>query len=208
MLLSTLLIAASSAPTLGQSSARFVEFAGDGATITFDLTTVEILVPGKFTILGTTIDQPNQMKVRLKAHDLLKRYCEKPVGNYPPPDDVFVLGAPDATVENIRVAKVDKAKIATWKIPYKLVETSPRVGLNCDRPSYYVEGRNQILHGYQAKFVFDCNRAVAGMLVNKSDALGEAITFQLTGQENMAFWYAVVCLRVTKASPYLPKEKP
>ena len=53
-------------PSSGQAG-RFLESSGSGDTTTFDLNTVQKMQPGRFTIISTSIDEPDVMKFRLKA---------------------------------------------------------------------------------------------------------------------------------------------
>ena len=94
LIFSVLLIACG--PSLADDNERFVEFPWfAGKTRTYDLRTVQIIQPGRFTILSTSIDDGDVMKFRLKALDTLRSYCKRPDGSYPPPTDLFILGPPD-----------------------------------------------------------------------------------------------------------------
>jgi len=65
------------------SSDRFVEYSmPDGSTQTFDLATVQIIVPGRFTVIGTTIDNPDVMKLKLMTLNTLRPFCERSTGKY------------------------------------------------------------------------------------------------------------------------------
>jgi len=87
----------------GDQEKRFLEFPTDYNTTTFDLNTVQIVQPGKFTITSTTIHDPDVMKLELKALAILRTYCARADGEYPAPSDVFTLGPPDMPVELIVV---------------------------------------------------------------------------------------------------------
>ena len=91
-----------------QDNKRFVEFQKSGLTQTYDLSIVQMLQPGRFTIVSTQIDDADVMKLELKVLDTLRTYCEQPDGKYPAPTDLFVLGPPDLPIATIhrRVAGV------------------------------------------------------------------------------------------------------
>ena len=97
---------------------RFLELSNDGDVTTYDLTTVQIILPGKFTVIGTTIDNPDVMKLELTALDTLRSYCGKPDGTYSPPDALFTLGKPDMPVANITV-KSGQTKIGEKSYAFK-----------------------------------------------------------------------------------------
>ena len=71
---------------------RFVEFSGPhGTTETYDLSIVQMLQPGRFTIVSTNIDDADTMRLHLKVLSILKTYCGRPEGLYPAPTDAFAL---------------------------------------------------------------------------------------------------------------------
>ena len=77
-------------------------------------------MPGRFTIIGTSIDSADVMKLELKVLDTLRTYCSRPDGKYPAPVDVFTLGPPDLPIESIEV----KTPVAGKTNPYKVVSLS------------------------------------------------------------------------------------
>jgi hypothetical protein len=112
-------------PSLADQNERFVEFLWvEGKTRTYDLRTVQMIQPGRFTILSTSIDDGDVMRFELAALHTLQNYCNKrPDGNYPPPTDVFTLGPPDLPIKDIEVkssqTKLGQFKSANWRYPYK-----------------------------------------------------------------------------------------
>ena len=80
----------------------FVEFKDEQRTTTYDLRTVEVIQPGKFVIVETTLYDPDVMKFQLKVLDTLRSHCDRPDGWYPAPAEVFTLGPPDMPVERDR----------------------------------------------------------------------------------------------------------
>jgi hypothetical protein len=86
-------LVASSPSWAGDQDERFVEFpVPSGKTQTYDLSTVQMIEPGRFTIIGTSIDNADVMKLELKVLDTLRTYCNRPDGKYSPPVDIFTLG--------------------------------------------------------------------------------------------------------------------
>src|SRR5580704_11418270 len=89
-------------PSLAAAGAsdRFVEFhygdAGGGLsdnswTKTYDLNTVNVLLPGKFTVVSTSLDNPESIQAELKVLDLLRPYCARPDGAYPTPAKLYAV---------------------------------------------------------------------------------------------------------------------
>jgi hypothetical protein len=115
-------------PSVAAQNERFVEFPyGWDQTLTYDLRTVQMIQPGRFTIVRTTMDNADLMRFELKALDILRTYCKSPDGKYQPPTDVFTLGPPDLPIESIEV-KSAGLKIARWRYPYKRLAIEERGG--------------------------------------------------------------------------------
>jgi hypothetical protein len=71
-------------PALAEDE-RFVEFpAPRGQTMTYDLSTVQTIQPGRFTIIGSEIDSGDVMRFELDVLDSLRAYCKRPDGKYAP----------------------------------------------------------------------------------------------------------------------------
>jgi hypothetical protein len=62
-----------------------------------------MIQPGKFTIMSTSVDDADVIKLELKALDTLRNFCKRPDGKYPPPTDLFTLGPPDTPIKTIDV---------------------------------------------------------------------------------------------------------
>ena len=62
-----------------------------------------MIVPGRFIITGTTIDNPDLIRFELRVLTTLNTYCARPDGKYPTPADLLTLGRPDSPVKNIEV---------------------------------------------------------------------------------------------------------
>jgi len=132
-----------------EQDSRFVEVKiGEHSTATYNLSTVQIIQPGRFTIFATTIDNPEVMKFRLKVLDTLQTYCSWPVGKYPAPNDLLALGPADMPIKNIEVenGKPDQngqsRKMATWAYPYRKLAWNNTAGpeemlsyMSCGGPS-------------------------------------------------------------------------
>ena len=63
---------------------RFLETRGNDDTTTFDLSSVEIIQPGRFSIKTTTIDNPYMLSWKLKLYAALRPYCSQQQGSTPP----------------------------------------------------------------------------------------------------------------------------
>jgi hypothetical protein len=97
-----------SCPSWAQDG-RFIEFSAPGGkTQTYDMSTVQMIQPGRFTIITTSIDTPDVMKFELKVLGILRTYCSRPDGEYPAPADAFALGPPDMEVKSIKVTSNPK----------------------------------------------------------------------------------------------------
>jgi hypothetical protein len=159
----------------------FVEFPDighGGRTLLYDLRTVQTIQPGRFTIVSTWIDDADMMAFELKALDTLRTYCKSPDGKYPPPTNVFTMGSPDLSVNDIEVqtknpGRKDEYKIASWDYPYKRIAIEERDGtffqmklyLECKRQfrdplESYLEKRAEITNGERARQLFDCKRGL------------------------------------------------
>jgi len=92
-------LAASCPSWASEQQNRFIEFPSAINTLIYDLDTVRIVTPGRFTIISTRIDNPDVMKFELNTLTALKSYCTRPDGKYPAPSDLFQLGQPDLPVD-------------------------------------------------------------------------------------------------------------
>jgi hypothetical protein len=183
----------------GDQEKRFLEFPRSGDTTTFDLNTVQIIQPGIFTIIGTTIDNPDVMKFRLRALDVVRSYCGRPVGRYPAPADLLTLGSPDKPVESIEV----RNNSVQWNYPYERVRGGEI--LLCNRPSDYTEARSLITNVTRDKYLYDCKRGVYGAFLHESDDLTKAMTAFPPKGSIIFKYYLSVCQAVTHEAPYVPE---
>jgi len=206
---------------------RFIDFPDDTSTTSYDVSTVQMISPGRFTVISTIIDNPDVMKFKLKVHDTLETYCTRPDGKYDAPAELFILGQPDMAVEKInvesRITEIARKKYsvrnAIWRLPYKRLafrssngslsqgfELFTCVGLTAQRTDKdQREGRSVILNGIQAKKLFDCKRGLMGSFLNENDDPATAITYFVQPDTYGFLEYLAVCQRVTNEPPYLPK---
>lgn len=206
---------------------RFLEFQEDNDTLTYDLNTIQMIGPGRFTITHTTIDQPDVMKFKLKMLATLRTYCTRPDGKYPPPADIFTLGPPDMAVENIEVKSSETKlagkpylnKMVMGSYPYKRFAFNVERGeesfnfLHCKDPlktenEYYLEAFSVIMNGIRTKELFDCKRGQAGIFLfgKENDDPTKAVTFFVSPNTRMHRYYFGVCHWVTHEEPYTPKQ--
>src|SRR5260370_18215306 len=140
---------------------RWVELDYGARTITYDLTTVQMIAPGKFTIISTTVDHPDVMKLNLAVLDTLRSYCNQPDGKYAPPVELFLLGKPDMPVEKIEVetkpaSRGKNFKNVSWRPPYRKLALNLRF-FDCEGSAVesadeeYAWMRFRIMNGLPAK---------------------------------------------------------
>lgn len=199
---------------------QFVEFPEENSTKIYDLSTVQILMAGQFSIMATTIDDPDKMHLRLKVHDVLATYCKRPDGEYEAPIELFTLGPPEMPIEKILV-KTMKSKIAgrtdafreaKWSLPYKRLAFT--LGKVIPAEVLYVCGgigamntaernakaRSEIVNGYRQKEIYDCNRALMGLKLLDPDSIFEPIMDTVRG--GYFRYYEFLCRKVTGKQPY------
>jgi len=210
----------------GNQDSRFIEFPGPNDIVSYDLRTVQMIQPGRFTIISTRIDHPDVMKFELKVLDTLRTYCTGPDGQYRVPADVFTLGPPDgfSKVEDIKVETWPEGAIKTisWRYPYSrlfmsvefLCDRAQRISKNVVGREYiatdYVnhDSRNyrryvaRIINGSRLKELFDCKRGLTGTSFNEND---DPVRAHLLDSKYPNPHYLAVCQRVTQEPPYLPK---
>jgi hypothetical protein len=188
---------------------RFVEIPFLGTTDTFDLSTVQMIIPGRFTVISTTIDDPNVMKFELQVLDTLRTYCARPDGKYPAPAAILTLGPPDMPVESVEVTsghdQTNPSKMVTWGYPYKRLTVG-----RTENPSFlpckqYFEMRSVITNGLRTKTLYDCNRGLAGIFMNVNDDPSKALVGFVKKNTERELEYMQICYAVTHKEPYLPK---
>jgi hypothetical protein len=196
----------------------FVEFKDEQQTTTYDLRTVDVIQPGKFVIVETVLDNPDVMRFRLKVLDTLRSHCERPVGSYPAPAEVFTLGPPDMPVKEkeIEVRQFDlhnyRWKVASWWLPYRKTMVGTGAGYEsyrCNPPGRteteeYLDHRNGILNGHQSKVLFDCNRGLQSLFFDeqKNDYRKARLYPVEKGTVGARYYYGV-CRAVTRKDPYI-----
>ncbi len=225
--------------SLAGQDERFVEFSGALAlhhrptadqTYIYDLGTVHVMQPGRFTLVQTVIDDAGRMAFELKVLDTLRTYCRRPDGKYPPPSDVFRLGPPDLPVESIEVKTSGKwpFKTASWHYPYKRLAIEESNGtfsqvalyLHCkgghqDEQDEYLKRRARITNGTRYRQLFDCKRGIYDMegvpFVDDEEPSPEEIQKSMfpdpVPPPNTSGYrvYRDICLRVTDEEPYSPE---
>jgi hypothetical protein len=203
---------------------RFLEFPNDYETVTFDLSTVQIITPGRFAIIQSSIDNADFMKFELKVLETLGKYCARPEGVYSAPPDLVSWGPADMQIKPIEVQSTDKKnfdastpnKVVYWYYPYKRLafdttdgpfERSPSFPVLCkgnkkDDKSYFYS-YNQITNGTKYKVLYDCKRGLEGMFFDQQD---ETPHTSFVHKDTVGFgYYFVVCSVVTHEPPYVPE---
>lgn len=205
---------------------NFLEIPNDVNTYTYDLSTLHIIHPGRFTIVFTVIDHPDVMKLQLKVLDTLRTFCTRPDGKYAAPADVLTLGPPDLPVDSIEVkssqthvlGKTYPFKMASWSYPYKRLalhfqgDLHPRAGfLHCKQYSItekqlYYEFRASIMNGSRSKELFDCKRGLNASFLHEDDDPAMALGMHPVRPNTLGFLhYMAVCERVMHEPPYMPE---
>lgn len=205
-------------PPAGESGpSRWVELRFSDRTITYDLETVRMIQPGRFTVLSTTTDLPGVMRFRLKVLDTLRLYCSRPDGKYEPPTDLFLLGPPDMPINKIEVTTSGtqgRSKNIEWSLPYRTMAIGDRENVEVfgcqgmggeSMEQEYSEMRAILMNGITSKELYDCNNGVMGEFVNVEDPPSKAIT---TTNIRGAFMdaYLRLCHAITGQMPFLPPD--
>jgi hypothetical protein len=205
--------------------ARFVEFPNTHGNVTYDLSTLQMIQPGRFTVISTTIAKPDVMKLELKVLSALRGYCSRSDGKYPAPTDVFTLGPPDMPVESVEVkskqsnlaGRTYPFKMVSWSYPYMKLAlklkggTEQRIAfLTCKQwdeteDKLYSEHRASIMNGIRSKELFDCKRGQTGIFLHEEDDPVKAITGFVRSGTYSAQYYLGVCYRVMHEMPYDPE---
>jgi hypothetical protein len=201
------------------STNTFVEVSRENSVYTFDLRTLHMIDPGRFTIAYREIDQPDVMNFKLKVVDTLRTYCDRDDGHYSAPTSLFFLGAPELPVQPIVVTSNRKnvetlgaklTKSVEWKFPYKRFTLKFSTATEsfqddetvfCDEPQG--AKRSRLLNGLQFKILYDCRRALVGHL-NFNDDLSKVIIGRIWPNSVEEALYFAACRRVTGKEPYQP----
>jgi hypothetical protein len=190
-------------PALSEDSQqRFVEFPTENDVTIFDLASVKIVQPGRFTILHTTLYNADVMRFRMGIIDVLRQYWSRPDGKYlPPPQNVLSLGPPE-----LSLASIDKEHgVVAWPLPYvrfKLYrneQDSQFYDCNHDErktdEQNYSDQRRLLTNGSTSQYLFDCRCAFLG-LVHDDDVSG-ATLIPMTKGRVITHYYERSCLTVT-----------
>jgi hypothetical protein len=166
----------------GGEDGRFLEFKTDAVTVTYDLSTKQMIVPGRFTIIKTTIDNRDVMRLKLNALSIMPTYCTRPDGKFPPPAALLMLGKPDMPIKDVEVGTyqatrsgmISRWKGLIWYYPYKMLSSNGTVEgsdiFRCNSTSSEImEQQKLITSGLRTKWLFDCNRGLVGLYRNEDD---------------------------------------
>jgi hypothetical protein len=195
---------------------RFLEIQDDDSSATYDLNTVQMLLPGKFSIMGTTVDTPDVMRFELKVQDTLLAYCARADGEYDVPAEVFLLGQPDMAVQKIKIetstSSGSSLTLATWRLPYLRFATVGQTGFAEQQKVVACKGgraaeinkmfRDMILNGSQVKQIFDCDHGLWGLGETSSERI--LVISPVKSNTVMERHYMSVCNKVTGHAPYMP----
>jgi len=204
---------------------QFIEFPEQNATKVYDLGSVQILLPGKFSIMATTVDSPDVLRLRLRVHDALAAYCKRSDGEYEVPSDLFALGSPDMPIETI-VVKTIKSEIdrkpfreATWSLPYKRLAYRFDSGKVDPSSVLYIcnagidaitiaernaNARSEILSGHRQKEIYDCSHGLMALKLLDPDSRFEPTMDEVRG--GYFRYYESLCMKVMRSEPFLSPE--
>ncbi len=194
------------------ADSRFVEFPDKTGTAIYDLGTVQIIQPGRFSIVSTEIDHPDVMQLKLNALGILRTYCGRPPGDYPAPATLFSMGSPDLPVEKIEVTRKDSV---WWYYPYKRLsygEHDEQLSalIACRGPDktdgWFLQQRAEITNGKKTKHVFDCERGLSGWFFPGDDDPSKVMTTFVKPNSVGEMKYFRVCMAVTHKKAYLPNR--
>ena len=136
LLVCAALLVASCPSWASDQEGRFLEFQEDHDTLSYDMNTVQMIGPSRFTITHTTIDTPDMMKLELKAFATLQPYCARADGNNPAPADVcnwIILSAGGKYRSEDQSDKVCRQQIphktVSWDHPYKRLAINTQQGI-------------------------------------------------------------------------------
>jgi hypothetical protein len=133
----TLFVAVLQSAFAAGPSGRFVEFHSPGGwTEIYDLDTARLILPGRFAVIKTEVDDPDKIPLKLNIFNILKTYCERPEGNYPLPQKlVSITGSPTNVIfqpadETIEVSGDEELKTIYWANWAGFPRVLDRVGLH------------------------------------------------------------------------------
>ena len=202
---------------------RWVELDYNNFTLTYDLTTVQLVDPGRFTIMYTDQDHPDIVQLKLVVLKTLRTYCGRPDGEYDPPPELFTLGPPDLPIEKIEVKTRPGSrpfKSAGWHLPYHRLVLNFAKGPQEDTSFFACEGplvgpldkeyedlSADIMNGITSKVLYDCRHGIIGAFINADDPPSKAITgTNITGANLDA--YVRLCAAIVGGVTYMPSNPP
>ena len=190
-----------------EQQARFLQVPfGEMQTATYDLSTIQIIQPGRFSIVATTIDNADLMKLEVNAHVTLLAYCLRAAGKYETPADLLTLGTPDMPAKDIEVKEDKNGKFVWWEYPYsKLAPDGAPVfcKANLDEDNY-----SRITNGMRGRELFDCKLGQIGIFLNEIDDPSKAFRWFVKPGTNSELEYFRVCNAVMHEVPYTPTAQP
>ncbi len=205
------------APSWAAEDTRFIEFPSETNVDSYDMNTVQIIQPGRFSVVKTKIDNPDIMKFRLKVLTTLRDFCEKPQGKYDPPKDVFTLGRPDMAINSIHVKTGQNSfgayKRVQWSYPYDRLALHGRKesiqypdSVSCGEEQSDIEHLRVLRNGLREKELYDCKRGLTGMFIHEEDDSSKVITGSVNSRSNGSLYYVKLCYTVTHEMPYMPAD--
>jgi len=190
---------------------RFIEVQNGDSTTSLDLSTVQMIQPGRFSVISTVIDNPDVMKFELNVLAILHTYCARGAGRYAARANLLTLRSPSTAVGKIEVIGNEQSKFVMWTYPYQKLHGQLVVSCASDSKEdhrEYLEQRAEITNGSRLRILYDCRRGLIGIFFNESQDPGKVITRfvkrDTVGEEE----YFRVCLSVTGEPPYLAAGSP
>jgi len=158
------------------ASGRFLEVHSPyGGTDMYDLGTVHMIQPGRFTMTYSRFSDAGEIALRLNILDVLKSYCKRPEGRYPVPQQLLTIlsGANveitglDGANAAIEVTDLEKFSLVDW---YYVQTAGPAIefsSLPCNTQdeaegNWYFRERAKITDGQKSTILFDCKRGLSG----------------------------------------------
>jgi tetratricopeptide (TPR) repeat protein len=194
----------------GEQEGRFLELQNNNRTTTYDLSTVQVIQPGRFSITGTTIDEPYMINLELKLLGALRPYCDRPAGKYLFPVGLLTFDPPDMPVKSIEVQGVQSKKskkIVLWEHPYKWYTNLHPFFLSCEKQDL-LEQEQLIKNGSRMKELFDCRRGLSGSFYDAIDNgdPSKVSTYVVLPDSGFEIHYLRVCYAVMHEWPYMPER--
>ena len=191
-----------------QNEVHFVEFSHGSKITTFDLNTVHMIEPNRFSINSTTIDNPDVVQYKLKVLDALRPYCSRPPGTYPVPAVMPTLGNADLPLENVQVISPITGKQLYWPLPYAKKEGGGGLIIDCQagsktEDSLYLENRNRIINGESDQYQFDCSRGM-WLTLPMGLEIAKFPLFTVPPNTGVEVLYMRICQAVMHQTPYQP----